>query len=1205
MADPRPEDLSQDPREVALMHAMQGFVDPAWYLERYPDIARADLDPLLHFIRHGIAERRDPNRFFDTGWYAEHYPDVDASGIHPLLHYLQAGAAELRNPHPNFDAVWYASRYPDAAGNPLLYHIRIGLDRNHETERPFDIRDYLPAEHSAPPMVRDVVVDVIVPAYRGLEETQRCIASVLAAAEPPMGRVIVVDDCSPEPALSAWLRDQAAKGRIHLVRNSRNQGFVASVNRGMVEAGAHDVVLLNSDTEVPSGWLQRLTTQAHADPRVATVSPFSNNATICGYPDNDGGPIAFGQSVAELDRACQTANAGRWIDVPTTVGFCMYIRRQALEETGLFDADRFTLGYGEENDFCLRASALGWRHRLACDIFVYHKGSVSFGDKTSKLSARAIELLLERYPHYSTDIARHVSLGTVIPYRFAVTAALFRQSNRPVILMVTHDLGGGVQRHIADLVERYSCSAHILLLKGTARGAVLSVPALPNHPELAMPAARIEDLTLLLKSMRLTRVHIHHLMGMDMDIRSLIQRLTVPFDVTVHDYYAICPQINLLPWRESLYCREPGVAACNECIAQRSSHGARDIVTWRAEHAWLFQEADRVLCPSRDVVSRLQHHGLASRAVFAPHEPVAAAPWPLRIKPARTGKFRIAVLGNLADHKGSRTVASVAELIDTDTTEIHLIGHTDGYFAKSARRRMKITGPYQDAELPGLIKATAPHVIWFPAAWPETYSYTLSAAIKSGIPIAATRIGAHTERLAARPFTWLADNATSSQGWIAIFDQIHTRLRIQSSRTSQASEVHHPIKRSGSGRAGAVLTPLSSDSGWAADSLSVRPAIADFYATQYLKPRTSRRPTTPSKPRVAIVPECFAAGAPTPCAYIRLLQPLFHPAITQDFDVRLATADTISDHHADIIVTQRYAISAPRAADRLFEHAHRTRARLVYDLDDDLLNIPPSHPDAHQLRPLGKAVRRMLAAADAVWVSTPGLATRLSPIRPDAIVIENRLDERIWTHAPPPAGLHDHPVRILCMGTGTHDRDFALIEPALLRLKAEHGERIAVEVLGMTSRNELPPSLHRIGPPTHATRSYPGFVNWLTTRQPRWHIGLAPLLDTAFNGSKSSIKAMDYAALGLAVLASDTPVYRGSLADGPAGALVANDHRAWHAALDWLIRDQHLRQTTGVHARDAFLARATLAGSADTRRAALAGMLLTAPAAACGMASVR
>src|SRR5678815_4609927 len=151
----------------------------------------------------------------------------------------------------------------------------------------------------------------------------------------------------------------------------------------------------------------------------------------------------------------------------------------------------------------------GWRHLLACDAFVYHEGSVSFGAGAEAAAETGVATLRERYPHYARLVAQHVKLDAAGPYRFAVTMELFHRSNLQTILMLTHDLGGGVRRHILDLIERTAGKANCLVLESTVRGAALSVPALPGHPELALPADRISDLAQLLKSGGVTRAHIH------------------------------------------------------------------------------------------------------------------------------------------------------------------------------------------------------------------------------------------------------------------------------------------------------------------------------------------------------------------------------------------------------------------------------------------------------------------------------------------------------------------------------------------------------------------------------------------------------------------------------------------------------------------------------------------------------------------------
>lgn len=1138
--------------------------DASWYVARYPDVAAASGDPLHHYIDFGANEERDPNGFFDGAWYKTQYPDVAALGMNPLLHYLQLGAAEGRNPHPRFNAAYYSSQHPEATSNPLLYHIQFGAAHGWPTEKPLHIADYLPSAKELAPCPANIAVDVIVPVYRGLEQTRRCIASVLADPERLAGRLIVIDDRSPEPKLSAWLDELNDQGRIRLIRNRRNLGFVASVNRGIQAAEDHDVVLLNSDTEVSPGWLGRLAAHAYSARHIASVSPFSNNATICSWPGMAGGDLPPARTLAALDDACRAANAGRQVNVPTTVGFCMYVRRAALDDVGLLDVETFGRGYGEEVDFCLRAAKRGWQHLLACDVFVYHEGEVSFGAKSVE-ARKSQDVLAKRYPHYARIVAQHVILDPAEPARFALTSALFARSGRPTVLLVSHHLGGGVRRHIDMLIESVGANANFLLLMGAPRGVALSVPELPDHPVLELAADRIDELAQLLRAFAVSRVHVHHVMGLEANLRGLIHMLGVPFDVTLHDYFAICPQVNLLPWLDGQYCGEPGPAGCNACIAARPNHGAHDILSWRRGHAQLFLEAERVICPSADARARLVRHGLARRAIVVPHEPVARAPWPQVVpKLSQRGRLRIAVIGVLADQKGAPLVAALAEVADAAGLDIQLIGYPEKPLPEPAAGHIQATGEYAEEELAGLIARVKPHVAWFPAQWPETYSYTLSAAITAGLPVVASRIGAFPERLAGRRLTWLVDPAAPVATWLDTFAAV--RAELLKTRPPQ-----RPARR--------------------------EPG-ADFYADGYLPkppskpaavflPRTSAAPVDLRRKgalSVVVVPERFKNGTPTPCAYIRLLQPLDHPAIGAGIDMVLADPAEALRYRPDVIATQRYAVPDIKTADALEQHCRTHGIKLLYDLDDDLLNIPRGHPEAAELRPRARVVARMLHHADVVWVSTAKLRTSLSEVRRDTLLIENGLDERLWSDPPPPPRPRQGPVRILCMGTATHDADFAIVEPALARLHETFGDRVAIDLIGVTGRGDLPAWINRLTPPLTGGASYPGFVNWIT--QQGWDIGIAPLVDSAFNRGKSAIKTMDYAALGLATLASGVEAYRGSLADGPGGMLVENTTTAWFAALARLVRDAALRRRLSEGALAGFAASATLAAQAEQRRAA-------------------
>lgn len=604
-----------------------------------------------------------------------------------------------------------------------------------------------------------LAVDVIVPVYRGLDETRACLDSLLAAEPALPHECIVIDDASPEPALSAYLRDLAETGRITLLANPENLGFVGTVNRGMALHPERDVVLLNSDTRVSGDWLDRLADCAYSDPAAATATPFSNNATICSYPrfcEDNPLPARAG---AELDALCRAANPGQAVEIPTAVGFCMYIRRDCLDQLGLFDAERFGKGYGEENDFCMRAAAAGWKHLLCADTFVYHSGGVSFAETQTPRQRDAIQVMRRLHPHYETEVQRHIHADPARPLRLALDTARLLAVRRPLLLFVLHASGGGTEKHARDLARLFAGRLEVLLLQPGDTGChelswLREGEGFRLYFRLPEDHPRLRD---LLRGLGLGRVHFHHLQGIDPALLQLPKELGLPYDFTVHDYYTLCPQISLTGVRGQ-YCGEPDEAGCDRCLRLLPAPGKVDIRTWRRRHAELVDGADRVFAPSRDVQARVRRHFPRARVILTPHPEDAALDRPPAPRPlAADQPLRIVVLGALGPAKGPDLLERCA--LDAEYRDLpldfQLLGYAYRSLVERPRGRLAVHGPYQEQELDRLLEDVRPHLVWFPAQCPETYSYTLSACLRNGLPVVAPDLGAFPERLAGRPWSWI------------------------------------------------------------------------------------------------------------------------------------------------------------------------------------------------------------------------------------------------------------------------------------------------------------------------------------------------------------------------------------------------------------------------------------------------------------------
>lgn len=219
--------------------------------------------------------------------------------------------------------------------------------------------------------------DLILPVFNGPTYVKDCIESLLTGTQDCPYRLYIIDDASDQHTAALLEQQAATHAHISVLRLPQNQGFVRACNLGIAQGTAPYVVLVNSDVIVTPGWLSRLVRCAESDPRIAAVNPLTNNAPYLDIP------LAPGANFYDMDAILAQQSPHPYPDVVTGVGFCLLLRRAALDQVGGFD-EIYGQGYCEDSDLCMRLVAHGYRTVAADDVYVYHKGSASFFDRETR-----------------------------------------------------------------------------------------------------------------------------------------------------------------------------------------------------------------------------------------------------------------------------------------------------------------------------------------------------------------------------------------------------------------------------------------------------------------------------------------------------------------------------------------------------------------------------------------------------------------------------------------------------------------------------------------------------------------------------------------------------------------------------------------------------------------------------------------------------
>jgi GT2 family glycosyltransferase len=441
---------------------------------------------------------------------------LDADPRHPLsLEFGCAAGFQLRRgPAPQSISV--------LAGDEVLAAVRSGRD----------VQPAIPTPRARRP--DDASVTVIVPVYGDYGATKLCLDSLLAHFAPSRHRLIVVNDASPDPRIHAMLAELVGRRNVRVLTNSSNLGFVGAVNRALGEVEQGDVLLLNADTVVPEGFIERLGAAAQSAPDIATVTPLSNNGEFTSFPvPNRPNPID-GLDITEIDRVAAAVNAGRIVDIPNGIGFCLYITRACLDAVGRL-SDSYCRGYLEDVDFCLRARQHGLRNVCATSVYVGHAGSRSFGEHKRPLVVRNLKIVEQRFPTYRVECADFMRADPLRSARQVIEASLIAARPGGMLLVTGDGAVAEVARARARRLAREDARPVLVLdvqyradrIVARLRG---SDDAAPQSIDLALPMES-DALLRTLRQLGLSRIELFDLARLPRALVEGLRTLRVPYDL--------------------------------------------------------------------------------------------------------------------------------------------------------------------------------------------------------------------------------------------------------------------------------------------------------------------------------------------------------------------------------------------------------------------------------------------------------------------------------------------------------------------------------------------------------------------------------------------------------------------------------------------------------------------------------------------------
>lgn len=465
-------------------------------------------------------------------------------------------------------------------------------------------------------------VDIIIPIYNAYEELCVCLESLYKYTDLKKNRLILINDNSPDERIKTYLDEQLSDEKnIIVIHNSQNKGFSGNINIGMSQSEVNDVILLNSDTVLTKNWVEKLRACAYRDAGIGTVTPLSNNATLCSVPNSfDENTLPEGMPIDTAAEIVEKAGLKRYPRISVGMGFCMYVKREAINCVGNFDAATFGKGYGEENDFCNRCEQLGFYNAMCDDTYIYHSGTKSFISKEKEKLIRDHErILFERYPQLMQYNEKYVATrpNEDIADNLKIYFDLYNDKKN-VLLWAYADFRateedhiGGTQMHVCHLTEKLKDRYNVFVAARSYDYLVVTayidektysfkfyIGDMHTFQPISDPVLA-KTIRNILIAFRINLVHVHHTKKTSFDIFYEAEKLDIPVIFTAHDFYCLCPTINMLDEGNEI-CMDKECYDCKSCLNSKLNITADDnyIKMWRNHYNDVLEKCRLIITPS-------------------------------------------------------------------------------------------------------------------------------------------------------------------------------------------------------------------------------------------------------------------------------------------------------------------------------------------------------------------------------------------------------------------------------------------------------------------------------------------------------------------------------------------------------------------------------------------------------------------------------